>query len=134
MSRRLSAVVGAAVLVSVALAAGCGGSSSGSSSGSTAAATTEATSTAARERPAHEGAVGERAGEPHRLPQGSRECERRRRTKCLHRAKSAENFQNIPKTQACVGDVFTELQKAAGDSLAVLQGFTAPSRVPARAP
>ena len=44
-------------------------------------------------------------------------------TKCLHGAKSAEDFQNIPKTQACVGDVFTELQKAAGDSLAVLQGF-----------
>ena len=45
-------------------------------------------------------------------------------TKCLHGAESAEDFQNIPKTQECVGDVFTQLQQAAGDALAVLKGFT----------
>lgn len=122
MSRRLSAVVSAAVLASVALAAGCGGSSSGSSSGSTAAATTEATSTA--------NANARLTKEQWASAQESRTAFRKAlananatTTKCLHGAKSADDFQNIPKTQACVGDVFTELQKAAGDSLAVLQGF-----------
>jgi hypothetical protein len=120
MSTRRSAVVGAAALVLVALAAGCGGSSSETTTSATATTTTDTT-----------GAANERlTDEQWASAQESRSAFRKAlananatSTKCLHGAKSAEDFQNIPATQACVGDVFTQLQKAAGDSLAVLQGF-----------
>ena len=115
----------AVTAVAAALAAGCGGSSSSSSS----SGTTESTTTA----PAAPG-----GSKNARLTQdqwssaeASRTAFRKAlanaqatTTKCLHGAKSPEDFQNIPKTQACVGDVYTELQKAAGDSKDVLEGFT----------
>jgi hypothetical protein len=122
MSTRLSPVVCAAALAVIALAAGCGGSSSSDSSASTAAATTQAATTgAANERLTKEewtSAEESRAAFRKALANANATS-----TKCLHGAKSAEDFQNISATQACVGDVFTQLQKAAGDSLDVLQGF-----------
>jgi hypothetical protein len=122
MSTRQSAVGGAVALILVALAAGCGGSSEGTGTTSSATATTVTDTT---------GAANERlTDEQWASAQESRTAFRKAladanatSTKCLHGAKSAEDFQNIPATQKCVGDVFTELQKAAGDSLAVLQGF-----------
>lgn len=123
MSARLSAVVCAAALAVIALTAGCGGSSSSNSSESTAAATTQAATTG--------GSNTRLTTEQWASAQESRTAFRKAlasatatTTKCLHGAKSPEDFQNIPKTQACVGDVFTQLQQAAGDSLNVLKGFT----------
>jgi hypothetical protein len=121
VSRRLS-VVGAAMLASVALASGCGGGNSSSSSESTAAATTEATTngTANARLTKEQWASAEESRTAFREALANATATS---TKCLHGAKSAEDFQNISATQACVGDVFTQLQRAAGDSLAVLQGF-----------
>ena len=108
------------MLASVVLAAGCGGSSSGSSE--TTPGDHGGHHDRRRERPAHEGAVGG-AQESRTAFRKALANANATTTKCLHGAKSADDFQNIPKTQACVGDVFTQLQQAAGDSLDVLQGF-----------
>ena len=121
MSRMLCAVVGVAALAVVALASGCGSDSG--AEGTTSTMATEATITG--------GAGGGLTAEQWATYETSRTALRKANAdaaavtkKCLHGAKSAEDFQNIPKTQACVDDVFTDLQQAAGDSLAVLRGFS----------
>jgi len=110
-------------LACVVLVAGCGGDSS-SGSESTAESTTQPVSTTgtANARLTEEqwtSAEASRTAFRQALAKAQATS-----TKCLHGAKSAEDFQNIPQTQACVGNVFTQLQQAAGDALTLLNGFT----------
>jgi hypothetical protein len=103
------------------LAAGCGGSSG--SSGSTDTTTAAATSgSAANERLTQEQWSSTQASRTEfRKALADAQATTK---KCLHGAKSSEDFQNIPQTQACIGDVYTTLQKAAGASKGVLEGFS----------
>jgi hypothetical protein len=127
MSRRHHVVLAAATAAAAAIAASCGGSSSSSDSGGS----TESTTTAPAATGGTANAHARLTQDQWSSAQASRTAFRKAlanaqatTTKCLHGAKSPEDFQNIPKTQACVGDVYTELQKAAGDSKDVLEGFT----------
>ena len=117
-------VLAAVTAAAVTIAAGCGGSSSDSSG------STESTTTAPATTGGTANAHARLTQDQWSSAQASRTAFRKAlanaqatTTKCLHGAKSPEEFQNIPATQACVGDVFTELQKAAGDSKDVLEGF-----------
>jgi hypothetical protein len=124
MSRRHYVVLAAATAAAAAIAAGCGGSSSSSGS-------TESTTTAPAATGGTANAHARLTQDQWSSAQASRTAFRKAlanaqatTTKCLQGAKSPEDFQNVPKTQACVGDVYTELQKAAGDLKDVLEGFT----------
>src|SRR5689334_5824278 len=124
MSRRLCIVLAVGAATVAVLATGCGGSSSSDSSGSTESATTAPATSGSEtnERLTEEQwASAEASRTAFRSALATAQATSK---KCLHGAKSAEDFQNISATQACVGDVYTQLQKAAGDSKAVLQGFS----------
>ena len=122
MSRRHYVVLAAATAAAAAIAAGCGGSSSDSTeSTTTAPATTGGTANAHARLTQDQWSSAQASRTAFRKALANAQATS---TKCLHGAKSAEDFQNIPATQACVGDVFTELQKAAGNSKDVLEGFT----------
>ena len=119
MSTKSWGAAGVAAVATLALAAGCGGSSSSSSdTGST--ATTEAAQT---------GTTAENA----RLTsaqwaayQSSRAALRKANTTAtatLTKCSSVASHQKPKAVQACVGDTFTQLTTAAGNSLATLRGF-----------
>jgi hypothetical protein len=123
MSRPSIIGVGVLLAACAVLVAGCGGgSSSGSESTDASTTSTVATTGTANARLTQEqwtSAEASRTAFRQALAKAQATS-----TKCLHGAKSAEDFQNIPKTQACVGDVFTQLQQAAGNALTLLNGFT----------
>ena len=119
MSRRRFAPACAAAFAAVAVAAGCGSDSS--SSGDSVATTTETaqtqTTTAASER---------LTSAQWADYQSSRSALRKANSTAsatLKKCSAIATQQKPAAVQACVGDTFTELTTAAGDSLSTLQGF-----------
>jgi hypothetical protein len=119
MSRRRYGPACAAAFAAVAVAAGCGGSDS-SSSGDSVAATTEATQTSTT-------AANERLTSTQWAAyQSSRSALRKANSAAsatLKKCSAIATQQKTAAVQACVGDTFTELTTAAGNSLSTLQGF-----------
>ena len=115
MSRILWVQVGAVALLAAALTAGCGGSSGSSDGGTTETAQTTTTATSERLTAAQWTEY-----------ETSRAALREANTAAnatLKKCSNTSEFQNTTELQACVGDTFTELNTAAGNSLATLKGF-----------
>ena len=117
MSRILWAQVGVAALLAAAFAAGCGDSGS-SGTGETAGATTGATQTTAANSRLTSTQWAEYESSRATLRKANAAA-----TATLKKCSATSGFQNTAELQACVGDTFTELNTAAGDSLSTLKGF-----------
>ena len=115
MSTRLSACVGVTAFVVVAFTAGCGSSGSGST-GATTAAVTGTTAGANARLTSAQWAEYESSRAALRKANASASATLK---KCSVNATS----QNIQRTQACVGNTYSELTTAAGNSLSTLKSF-----------
>jgi len=112
MAKRLSTWFGIASFVVVC--AGCGSSGSSSTGVTTAAATTATTANARLTSAQWAEYTSSRAA----LRKANAVA-----TATLSKCSAGASVQQPKRTQACVGNTFTELTHAAGDSLATLKGF-----------
>lgn len=117
MSRILWVQVGAAALLAAGLVAGCGDSGSGDA-GETAGTTTEATETTA----ANPRLTSAQWAEYETSRAALREANATA-SATLKKCSATSGFQDSAELQSCVGDTFTELNTAAGDSLSTLRSF-----------
>ena len=119
MARKTYALACAAALAAVVVAAGCGGSDS-SGSGEGAATSTEAAQTGT---PSADGRLTTAQWSEYQTSRAALRKANTAASTTLDKCSSLALQQKTSAVQACVGDVFTELTTAAGQSLSTLQSF-----------